>query len=221
MRNKIIVATFFAGALSTAAFAHGNNMSNNQGMHNGMNGQTMNNQGAMQNQQNMMSKMHNMMHSMMNSSQNSTNMQGVQNCLNTQGNTQGNMQGQQNMMGMHKGIQGNHNHDSSSKQSMHGGMSGNSMMHNSMAIFSKLHLDNTQKNKLTILHKEMFSEMQKVMHPMGFNGMGDFIGKDGFDKESFKKTMNTQHQKMIDFKVNHMDKVLKVLTKEQLSQLTK
>lgn len=229
MRNKIIVATLLAGALSTAAFAHGNNMSNSQGMHNGMNDQPMNNginyqymhnkgnQGAMQNQQNMMYMMHNMMHNMMNSSQNSANIQGMQNCLNTQVN----MQGHQNMMGIHNGMKGNYIHSGSNNQAMHKGMIKNNMMHNSMALLSKLNLTNDQKNKLSTLYKEMFNEMQKVMHPTGFKGMMDFIDKDGFDKESFKKTMNTRHKNMMDFKINHMDKVLKVLTKEQLFQLSK
>ena len=70
MRNKMIVATLFAGALATVTFAHSNMMTSNQGMQNAMGSQQnmmggTNNQGI-QSQQNMMSTMHNMMHGMIN-----------------------------------------------------------------------------------------------------------------------------------------------------------
>ena len=67
----------------------------------------------------------------------------------------------------------------------------------------------------------MHNEMNTQMNNMNNSGMMSFINKNGFDKESFKKTMNDRHQTMMNLRANHMERVLNVLTKEQLAQLNK
>ena len=101
------------------------------------------------------------------------------------------------------------------------GMMGNSMMYNDMSIFPNINLSNEQKAKLSSLQQEMHNEMNTQMNNMNNSDMMSFITKNGFDKESFKKTMNDRHQTMMNLRANHMEKVLNVLTKEQLAQLNK
>ena len=101
------------------------------------------------------------------------------------------------------------------------GMMGNSMMYNDMSIFPNINLSNEQKAKLSSLQQEMHNKMNTQMNNMNNSGMMSFINKNGFDKESFKKTMNDRHQTMMNLRANHMERVLNVLTKEQLAQLNK
>ena len=95
------------------------------------------------------------------------------------------------------------------------------LMYNDMSIFPNINLSNEQKAKLSSLQQEMHNEMNTQMNNMNNSDMMSFITKNGFDKESFKKTMNDRHQTMMNLRANHMEKVLNVLTKEQLAQLNK
>ncbi|MFY9105503.1 Spy/CpxP family protein refolding chaperone [Halarcobacter sp.] len=146
------------------------------------------------------------------------NMQGM-NCMNGQMMEQGmkmhNNMNQKNMM--HGNMKGHQNMMNCNMS----GMMGNSMMYNDMSIFPNINLSNEQKAKLSSLQQEMHNEMNTQMNNMNNSGMMSFITKNGFDKESFKKTMNDRHQTMMNLRANHMEKVLNVLTKEQLAQLNK
>ena len=146
------------------------------------------------------------------------NMQGM-NCMNGQMMEQGmkmhNNMNQKNMM--HGNMKGHQNMMNCNMS----GMMGNSMMYNDMSIFPNINLSNEQKAKLSSLQQEMHNKMNTQMNNMNNSGMMSFINKNGFDKESFKKTMNDRHQTMMNLRANHMEKVLNVLTKEQLAQLNK
>lgn len=141
------------------------------------------------------------------------------NCMNGQMMEQGmkmhNNMNQQNMM--HGNIKEDHNMMNCNMS----GMMGSTMMYNEMSIFSNINLSNEQKAKLSSLKQEMHNKMYTHMNNMNNSGMMSFISKNGFDKESFKKTMNDRHQTMMNLRANHMEKVLNVLTKEQLAQLNK
>jgi len=143
----------------------------------------------------------------MNNQQGMMNGQYQQNMQRGQG--MGMMGGQQGMMG--SGMAGHHGMMGS------GGMG---RMHGGMQMFSQLNLTSEQQYKLSILRDEMRLEMRKQMHnaqPM--EQMGTFFKGDNFDKDAFKNQMEKQHDKMLNLKANHMEKVFKILTKEQRAQL--
>lgn len=152
--------------------------------------------------------------------QNSTPNQGmVGNQQGMMGNQQGMgmMNGQQKMMGSQQGMMGG---------GMMGGQGGmgmmSGMMGGGMQMFSQLNLTSDQQFKLSILKDEMQIEMKKFMfenHKQG--NMGTFLKGDSFDKDTFKKHMNEKHNNMLDLRANHMEKVFKILTKEQVTELKK
>lgn len=88
-------------------------------------------------------------------------------------------------------------------------------------MFSQIKLTDDQQFKLSILRDEMRLEMKKLRGNKRQGKMLDFISEKGFDKDSFVKEADKNHEKMIDIKANHMEKVFKVLTKEQISELKK
>ncbi|WP_024953912.1 Spy/CpxP family protein refolding chaperone [Sulfurospirillum arcachonense] len=88
-----------------------------------------------------------------------------------------------------------------------------------MQMFSNLNLTNDQKFKMSILRDEMKLEMKKLRGVRGQGKMMNFIGDAGFDKAAFTKYSNDKHQKMMNIRINHMEKVFKILTKEQVAQL--
>ncbi len=99
------------------------------------------------------------------------------------------------------------------------GMMGQGMM-GQMNAFSKLNLNSDQRFKISILRDEMRIDMKKLMHNLRKNSsMGSFIKNGTFDKGAFENKMNNMHKKMLDLKANHMEKVFKVLTKQQIEQL--
>ncbi|WP_331775609.1 Spy/CpxP family protein refolding chaperone [Sulfurospirillum sp. 1612] len=88
-----------------------------------------------------------------------------------------------------------------------------------MMMFANLNLSPEQRYQLSILRDEMKLDMKKAR---GFKRQGkmvQFIKGDHFDKDAFIKYSNKMHEKMVEIRANHMEKVLKVLTKEQVTQL--
>ena len=90
-----------------------------------------------------------------------------------------------------------------------------------MQILSQLKLTNDQQFQLSILRDEMKLEMKKLRGNKRQGRMLDFISEKGFDKDSFVKEDDKNHKKMMKIKVNHMEKVFKILTKEQIAELKK
>ena len=88
-----------------------------------------------------------------------------------------------------------------------------------MMMFANLNLSQEQRYQLSILRDEMKLDMKKAR---GFKRQGkmvQFIKGDSFDKDAFIKYSDAMHQKMLKIRADHMEKVLKVLTKEQITQL--
>jgi len=133
--------------------------------------------------------------------QSKMNQQGMkQGKMNKQGMQQGNMKckkGMKSQSGMHR------------KGGKHGGMQ----------LISQLNLSDDQRFQLSILKDEMKLNMKKAKGPKKQGKMLKFIGDNGFDKVAFQKEMNTKHQAMSLLKADHMEKVFKLLTKEQLADL--
>ena len=91
----------------------------------------------------------------------------------------------------------------------------------SMQMFSKLKLTEDQQFKISILRDEMKLEMKKLRGVKHQGKMLKFVGDNGFDKKAFTKEANTMHAKKTALKANHMEKVFKILTKEQIVELKK
>jgi Spy/CpxP family protein refolding chaperone len=90
-----------------------------------------------------------------------------------------------------------------------------------MQMFAQLNLSDDQKFQMSILRDEMKLEMKKARGAKQKGKMMNFIKDNGFDKDAFKKEANERHQKMMELKAAHMEKVFKLLTKEQVAQLQK
>lgn len=90
-----------------------------------------------------------------------------------------------------------------------------------MPILATLNLSDEQRYQLSILRDEMRLEMKKLRGLPQQGRVLKFVKDGKFDKSAFKKEMNQKHQKMLDIKANHMEKVFKLLTKEQVSELKK
>lgn len=86
-------------------------------------------------------------------------------------------------------------------------------------MFSQLDLSDEQKYQMSILRDEMRLEMKKEMGMKKRGQMQKFITADGFDKDAFIKDSNERHQKMTELRAKHMEKVLALLTKEQIAKL--
>ena len=101
--------------------------------------------------------------------------------------------------------------------------SDNMMMgrHGGMRMLSQLNLSDDQQFKISILRDEMRLDMKKLRGAKRQSRMLKFIGDNGFDKKAFIKEADTNHAKMIDIKADHMEKVFKILTKEQIAELKK
>ena len=93
--------------------------------------------------------------------------------------------------------------------------------HGGMQMFSQLNLNDDQKFKLSILKDEMKLEMKKLRGAKKQGKMVKFVGDDGFDKKAFMAEADSKHTKMMAIKANHMEKVFKILTKEQVAELKK
>ncbi|HIP44877.1 MAG TPA: hypothetical protein EYG93_06060 [Sulfurospirillum arcachonense] len=93
--------------------------------------------------------------------------------------------------------------------------------HGGMQMFSQLNLSDDQKFQLSILKDEMRLEMKKLRGAKKQGKMVKFVGDDGFDKKAFMKEADSRHAKMMTIKANHMEKVFKLLTKEQIAELKK
>ena len=90
-----------------------------------------------------------------------------------------------------------------------------------MQMFTNLNLSNDQQFKLSILRDEMRLEMRKIRGTQPQARMINFIGDNGFDKKAFIKETDSMQTKMTTIKVNHMEKVFKILTEEQVAKLKK
>ncbi len=119
-------------------------------------------------------------------------------------------QGRQGMMGSQQGMM--------SKRGMMSMMGSQAKM---MNMFQNLNLNETQKYKISILRDEMRLEMRKQMGPNQRKNMFNFITNKGFNKAAFKKQMEKMHDKILNLKADNLEKMFKVLTKEQIAQLKK
>jgi len=99
------------------------------------------------------------------------------------------------------------------QQGMHG--RGGHEMH----MLGMLNLTDEQRHKLAILHSEMKLEMTKLHDPKMKSKMQGALTGESFDKKEFIKTHNEMHEKMLNLKANHMEKVFNLLTKEQRAEL--
>jgi Spy/CpxP family protein refolding chaperone len=93
--------------------------------------------------------------------------------------------------------------------------------HGGMQMFSQLNLSDDQKFQLSILKDEMRLEMKKSRGAKKQGKMVKFVSDDGFDKKAFMAESDSKHTKMMAIKANHMEKVFKILTKEQIAELKK
>jgi len=136
------------------------------------------------------------------------------------GNGNGNGKGMKNQQGMQQQTQ---------KKGWHGNkMRQNGNQHNNMMrqrggnqMFSQLKLTEDQQFKISILRDEMRLEMRKLR---GVNKQGKnlkFLGSNGFDKKAFSKERTEMQEKRIALRADHMEKVFKILTKEQIAELKK
>ena len=90
-----------------------------------------------------------------------------------------------------------------------------------MQMFSQLNLTDDQQFKLSILRDEMKLDMKKLRGAKKQGMMIKFVGDNGFDKKAFMKEADTRHTKMMAIKASHMEKVFKILTKDQIAELKK
>jgi len=116
---------------------------------------------------------------------------------------------------MQKGMQSTYKNKMMSQKGMHK----RSGKHGGMQMISQLNLSDDQKFQLSILKDEMKLNMKKEKGPRKQGKMLKFIGDNGFDKGAFQKNMNAKHQTMSAIKADHMEKVFKLLTKEQIADL--
>ncbi len=192
MRKRTLAVAVLAGTLTVGAFAHGA-MNDQDNMQNQGAAQGMMGQGTM--------NQGTMNQGMMNQGMQKQTMykQGFKNRrmgMGMMGRQGMGMMGRQGMMGQGMGMMGQ------------------------MNAFSKLNLNSDQRFKISILRDEMRIDMKKLMHNLRQNSnMGSFIKNDTFDKDAFENKMNNMHKKMLDLKANHMEKIFKVLTKQQIEQL--
>ena len=103
------------------------------------------------------------------------------------------------------------------KKSMKQGM--NRHGRNGMRIFAQLNLTDKQRYEMSILRDEMRLEMKKSRGYVKQNNIMQFISADGFNKSEFKKFANENQTKKLNLKADFMEKAVKLLTKEQLTQL--
>ena len=207
MNKKILVTGLLASALTVAVYAHGGSGDQDGGMMGQQQGQYMQGQQGNMNQRG--------------------NMQGQQGSMNQRGNMQGqqgymnqrgNMQGQQgymnqrgNMIGGQSGMPG--------KYGMMGQMMG--AQAGMMNMFQNLNISNDQRYKISILREEMMLDMRKLMGPDHIKEMSNFITNKGFNKLGFIKEATQMHDKILKIKADNMEKMFKILTKEQITQLKK
>jgi len=102
---------------------------------------------------------------------------------------------------------------SSMQQGMHGRGG------HEMRMLSQLNLTDDQRHKLAILQSEMKLEMTKLHDPKMKSKMQGALTGETFDKKEFIKNHNDMHEKMLNLKANHMEKVFNLLTKEQRAEL--
>jgi len=95
---------------------------------------------------------------------------------------------------------------------MHGSKGG-------MQMLSQLNLSDDQKFQMSILRDENKLAMKKLRGPQKRGQMMKFVGEGGFDKAAFKKEANAKHLQKMELKAAHMEKVFKLLTKEQIAEL--
>jgi Spy/CpxP family protein refolding chaperone len=133
-----------------------------------------------------------------------------QNCPNAD------QKGMNNPQGMQKGMMGQNTKQgcnmSHKRMGKNGGQRGMQMM-------SLLNLSDDQRFQMSILRDEHKLEMKKLRGPVQQGKMMQFVGTDGFDKEAFKKDSTQRHEKMMELKASHMEKVFSILTKEQIAEL--
>jgi len=103
-------------------------------------------------------------------------------------------------------------------KSMQQGMHGRSGGHE-MRMLGMLNLTDEQRHKLAILHSEMKLEMTKLHDPKMKSKMQGALTGESFDKKEFIKTHNEMHEKILNLKADHMEKVFNLLTKEQRVEL--
>jgi Spy/CpxP family protein refolding chaperone len=191
MNKKILGTGLLVAVLTVAGYAHGG-AGDQDGNGGMMQGQGMMNQsGTMYNQ----------------------NRQGQMSQRGNMQNQQG-MIGQRGMMGGQSGMMG---------KGMMGQMMGQMMsrQRGMMSMFQNLNLNNDQRYKISILREEMRLDMRKLMGPNHRKEMFSFVTANGFDKAGFKKEARQIHDKMLNIKANNMEKMFKILTKEQIVQLKK
>lgn len=152
-----------------------------------------------------------------------------QNMMGNQGSQNQYMQNRQGMMNA-QGIQNKYMQNRQGMMAGQGmGMMGGGMMGgqgmgmmNGMQMFSQLNLNEEQRFQFSILRDEMRLEMKKQLHGGQQMGqIGKFIKNNTFNKKAFEKYMDEKHTKMLDLKINTMEKAFKLLTNEQISKLKK
>ncbi len=102
---------------------------------------------------------------------------------------------------------------------MHQGMQGCGGMMMGMPMLQNLNLSDDQRHKLAVLQSEMKLEMTKLQDPKMPSKMQNMLTADTFDKKEFIKIHNEMHEKMLNLKADHMEKVFNLLTKEQRLEL--
>ncbi len=219
MNKKVLVTGLLASVLTVAVYAHGGNGDQDGGMMGQQQGQQgyMNQRGNMQGQQGQYMQGQR------------GNMQGRQGQY-MQG-QQGNMQGQQGYMNQRGNMQGQQGY-MNQRGSMIGGQSGMpgkyGMMGQMMGaqagmmnMFRNLNISNNQRYKISILREEMMLDMRKLMGPDHIKEMSNFITNKGFDKSGFIKEATQTHDKILKITADNMEKMFKLLTKKQITQLKK
>ncbi len=134
------------------------------------------------------------------------------------GNCDGSGPGMRNQQGMQPQAQNRGWGGNKMNKKRNGMMMGN---RGGMQMFSQLNLTNDQQFQLSILRDEMRLEMRKIRGAKGQGRMMQFVSDNGFDNESFVKASDERHTKMLKIKSDHMEKVFKILTKEQVAQIKK
>ena len=119
--------------------------------------------------------------------------------------------GMKNQQSMQQNVQKRGNHKMNKRGNKHGGMQ----------MFSQLKLTDDQQFQISILKDEMRLDMKKLRGAKRQGKMLEFITDSGFDKKAFIKDSDTNHEKMVEIRANHMEKVFKILTKEQIVELKK
>ena len=131
-----------------------------------------------------------------------------------------NKQGMKNQQNMQQQTQkkGWHGYKMRQKRIQH---SDNMMMGQRGGMLAALKLTEDQKFQISILRDEMKLEMKKLRGSKKQGKMMKFISDNGFNKKAFIKQSDENHSKRVAIKANHMEKVFKILTKEQVVELKK